>query len=141
MGNSKSIQSKASFEDVQHAIKNTNSHLLINTLSSLKQECLITNTILATDEEKIINHLINKGHFTVHIIIYGENANDETVNQKQTQFLSIGFQNVYVYSGGFFEWLLLGEIYGLDEFPRTKAKCDILKYKPRKALGIPLIEY
>lgn len=140
MGNNKSIQ-KANFEDIQFAIKHSESHFFINTLVPGKQECLIPHTIDINSEERMVNDLINKGHFTFTIIVYGENANDSSVDQKYTQLKSFGFQNVYVYGGGLFEWLLLGDIYGLEEFPRTKAKCDLLKYKAKKSLGIPLLEF
>ena len=31
-----------------------------------------------------------------------------------------------------FEWLLLQDIYGNDNFPTTSKDLDILKYKPKK---------
>jgi hypothetical protein len=36
---------------------------------------------------------------------------------------------LYVYIGGLFEWLLLQDIYGDEEFPTTAKIIDILKYK------------
>jgi hypothetical protein len=36
---------------------------------------------------------------------------------------------VFVYTGGLFEWLLLQDIYGKDEFPTTSDELDILKYR------------
>ena len=50
--------------------------------------------------------------------------------------MSLGFINVYMYSGGLFEWLLLQDIYGDEEFPTTKKDIDILKYKPRKLFNV-----
>ena len=47
---------------------------------------------------------------------------------------SIGFKNVFIYNGGLFEWLLLQDIYGEDNFPTTKHILDILKYKPNNIL-------
>ena len=38
--------------------------------------------------------------------------------------------NVFIYSGGMFEWLCLQDIYGNELFPTTKKELDILKYKP-----------
>jgi len=35
-----------------------------------------------------------------------------------------------------FEWLLLQDIYGYDEFPTTIKVLDILKYKPSKIIKI-----
>ena len=42
----------------------------------------------------------------------------------------MGFVNVYLYPGGLFEWLLLQDIYGDDEFSTTIKELNILKYKP-----------
>jgi hypothetical protein len=52
-----------------------------------------------------------------------------------------GFPEVYVYSGGLFEWMLLQDIYGQDEFPTTKKVLDILKWKPASQLIRPRIGY
>jgi hypothetical protein len=60
---------------------------------------------------------------------------------KYNQLNSLGFYNVYVYTGGLFEWLLLQDIYGEKDFPTTNIELDILKYKPNKVLNIPLLEY
>lgn len=140
MGASQSVL-KVNFEDVQFAVRNKGSHIFINTLTHDKQESIIPHTIPASEEERIINDLINKSKFDVNVIIYGENANDDSVLQKYKQLFSLGFRNIYVYGGGLFEWLTLGEIYGIDEFPRTRAKVDLLRFKPRRQLGIPLLEY
>ena len=43
----------------------------------------------------------------------------------------LGFQNVYIYVGGLFEWVLLQDIYGMEDFPTTKQERDHLKYKGR----------
>ena len=60
MGNSQSIQ-KINFEDVQYVLKNSESHLLINTLPDTEQTCLLPNTVHASQEEIIINkYLITK---------------------------------------------------------------------------------
>jgi hypothetical protein len=77
----------------------------------------------------------------VKIIIYGRNCNDEKIYSKYSQLNSLGFYNLYVYCGGLFEWLMLQDIYGRDEFPTTKKELDILKYKPSKALNIQMLEY
>ena len=142
MGNNKSIQ-KINFEDIQHAIKNHESHILLNTLNTNEQDCLLPNTILALEEENLINRLIKSGKLDVRIIIYGRNCNDEKIYAKYTQLSSLGFYNIYVYSGGIFEWLLLQDIYGHENFITTKTNkiVDIIKYKPAKLFGIPLLEY
>ena len=75
------------------------------------------------------------------IIVYGKNCNDETIQKKYQQLLTLGFYNIFVYTGGMFEWLLLQDIYGKDLFPTTKKELDLLKYKPCQLLNIALLEY
>lgn len=142
MGNSQNMSSiKINYEDIQYVLQNKNGHLLINTLSISEQDCLINGTINVNDEENIINNLIKRGQKEIKIIIYGKNSNDERIYNKYNQLSSLGFQNVYVYTGGLFEWLMLQDIYGEADFPTTKKELDILKYKPNKVLNIPLLEY
>ena len=76
----------------------------------------------------------------MRIIIYGKNCNDEKIYKKYQQLLSLGFYNVFVYPGGLFEWLLLQDIYGTEEFPTTSKQLDVLKYKPSPMLNIMLLE-
>jgi len=140
MGNSQSIQ-KINYEDMQFIIKNSEEHLLINTLDENKQECLIPNTININKEVELINKFIKMGNKHVKIIIYGENCNDDKIYAKYAQLNSLGFYNVYVYLGGLFEWLMLQDIYSSSEFPTTKAELDILKYKPNKVLDVRLLVY
>ena len=139
MGNTQSIK-KINYEDMQTIIKNPEVYFIINTLPLSEQQCLIVNTTLANEEEIIINKFIkeNKG---ICIIVYGKNCNDETVNKKYQQLLSLGFYNIFVYFGGMFEWLLLQDIYGKDLFPTTKKELDLLKYKSNQLLNIGLLEY
>lgn len=118
---------KCNFEDIQNYINNKNG-ILINTLKSTNQDCLIKNTISIQNEEKMINGLLKKNN-KFHIVIYGENCNDERIYEKYKQLIGLGFPNVFIYSGGMFEWLCLQDIYGDDEFPTTKKELDILKYK------------
>lgn len=139
MGNTHSIR-KINYEDIQTAIKSPEIYLIINTLNISEQHCLILNTLPATDEEVLINRFINENK-TVRIIIYGKNVTDESVNKKYQQLYSLGFSNIYVYSGGMFEWLLLQDVYGKDLFPTTTNKpIDILNYKPSSAFTIGLLE-
>ena len=141
MGNSQSSSIKINYEDVQYIIKNPEGHLLINTLSSTEQNCLIINTININTEENVINSLIKRGAKNIKIVIYGKNSNDEKIYNKYNQLTSLGFYNVYIYTGGLFEWLMLQDIYGEKDFPTTKKELDILKYKPNKVLNVPLLEY
>lgn len=126
----KSTYNKISFEDVQRAILNPTNYIIINTLPVTKQQCLIKNTISYQTEETVINEYLNSYDYSSKtFIIYGENANDESIETKYSQMQSLGFTNVYLYRGGLFEWLLLQDIYGNNEFPTTSKLLDILKYR------------
>jgi hypothetical protein len=138
MGNTQTIR-KINFEDVQVVLKNTEIYLLINTLDETDQHCLIKNTVPIYQEESMINKYLKLGK-NMRIIIYGKNTNDEKIYKKYQQLLSLGFYNVFVYPGGLFEWLLLQDIYGIDEFPTTSKQLDVLKYKPSSVLNIMLLE-
>ena len=141
MGNTQSSIHKINFEDVQYALANKDAYLLINTLGETEQECLIENTVLASQEESLINKYLKNYAKNIQIIVYGRNNNDEKIHKKYNQLLSLGFYNVYIYSGGMFEWLLLQDIFGEKEFPTTKKELDVLKYKPNKSLNVALLKY
>ena len=126
------------FEKIQYHIKNKS--ILINTLESNNQSCLISGTISIEEEIKLLNFYL-KTNKNMLIIIYGKNNSDLSVLQKHKQLLSLGFTNIALYLGGLFEWLLLQDIYGVDEFTTTSRQLDILKYKPRKTLHAGLIGY
>jgi rhodanese-related sulfurtransferase len=131
MGNKLSIQ-KVNFEDIQNVVNNNIKNvLIINTLenTSEAQYCILPGTISYANEEKIINNYLNDNK-QIRIIIYGKNVNDISIYKKYTQLVELGFENVYVYPGGMFEWLLLQDIYGDDLFKTTTKELDILKYKP-----------
>jgi hypothetical protein len=70
------------------------------------------------------------------IIVYGKNSIDETAEKKYSQLKTLGFSELYLYSGGLFEWMLLQDIYGNTEFPTTKKVLDILKYKGTRKICI-----
>lgn len=140
MGNSQSIQ-KINFEDIQFVLKNKEAFILINTLKEAEQDCLIRGTTSIHKEVEIINHCLKNGIKHIKIIIYGKNSNDEKIYEKYSQLSSLGFYNIYVYPGGLFEWLLLQDVYGVDDFPTTKKELDILRFKPNKVLNVPLLEY
>jgi hypothetical protein len=125
---------KISFEDIQHIINKSKNVFIINTLPNTEQECLIYKTISYETEENTINELLTNYDFTPSFILYGKNCNDNTVEKKANQLNGLGFSNIYVYSGGLFEWLLLQDIYGQDEFPTTTRFLDILKFKPPNIL-------
>jgi hypothetical protein len=120
---------KVNFEYVQNYCNFRNDKLLlINTLDYSKQDCLIKNTIHASKEEDVLNAYLKKNKAII-ILIYGENCSDNKVIEKYNQLYKLGFTNLYVYIGGLFEWLLLQDIYGEDEFPTTSKIYDILNYK------------
>ena len=137
MGNEISIN-KVGYEDVQYAINK--GYLIINTLPISKQNCLIKNTIDYNKEESIVNNLINELKSNATIIIYGENSLDLSVIDKYKKLSQFGFNNIHIYSSGLFEWLLLQDIYGCDNFPTTSQELDILKFRTNSKLGKKYIE-
>ena len=137
MGQSQSIK-KANFEDIQCIFKNNRNIILINTLKSNEQDCLIKGTVSIDKEVDIINNHLHKTNIT--IIVYGKNSVEKEPYNKIRQLLSLGFYNVYLYCGGLFEWLLLQDIYGYDEFPTTKKELDILKFKPKSCFNLLLTD-
>ena len=130
MGNTNSILNvkKYNFEDLQLARQSNGNIIIINTLDENLQECIIPGTINIHDEVAILNKQLNKDK-TVSIVVYGKNNNDEKIISKYKQLSSLGFSNIFIYPGGIFEWLLLQEIYGDDNFPTSIKELDILKYK------------
>ena len=139
MGNTQSMK-KINYEDMQTVTKNPEIYLIINTLSPSDQKCLIVNTTVAEEEEILINKYL-KENKSIRIIVYGKNCNDDSVQKKYQQLLTLGFYNIFVYTGGMFEWLLLQDIYDKELFPTTKKELDLLKYKPNQLLKIALLEY
>ena len=112
-------------------LKRTNKlpRILINTLPNDEQGCLIRGTVKYNEETKLINSFI-ANCTTVEIIIYGKNSKDHTCEKKYLQLQNLGFTRIYIYYGGLFEWLLLQDIYGKDEFPTTSEEIDLLRFKP-----------
>jgi len=131
MGQNISIN-RINYENIQRFIKNqdnNNNLILINTLETTNQDCLIYKTVNINDEINIINGYLKKNNKTINIIIYGMNSSDDSVVNKYNQLHKLGFKNLYIYLGGLFEWLLLQDIYGEEEFPTTNKILDILQYK------------
>jgi hypothetical protein len=137
MGNQVSLVPKVSYEDLQMVVyRNMNvqhSTLIINTLPPTLQHCLIKTTVDIRFEERVVNAFIQKKP-NIMIIVYGKNSNDITILHKYEQLVKLGFTNVYIYTGGIFEWMLLHEIYGKDLFKITKYEIDILRYRPKSVL-------
>lgn len=125
MGNN--IIKKINFQDMQYCINN-NEYVIITTLKYGNDHCLIKNTISINEESNLLNKYLSTNK-NKNIIIYGMNSNDNSIINKYNQLINLGFVNVYLYTGGLFEWLLLQEIYGKDEFETNNYEIDILKYK------------
>jgi hypothetical protein len=129
MGTSISMPVNVNYEKVQSAISSPD-YMLINTLGTVDQNCLIVGTLSTTDEVTEINRLMNNGDKSVTLfIVYGKNSSDASVYAKQNQLISAGFDNVFVYGGGMFEWLLLQDVYGESFFPTTSPEVDLLRFK------------
>lgn len=136
MGSGQSTN-KINFQDIQESL-NSNDTIIINTLPDYRQECLINGTISADSEINIINKCLKEDK-NIKIIIYGESSQDDTVLKKYDQLRSLGFYNIYIYSGGLFEWLLLQDIYGEDLFPTTSKILNHLRYCGSRRIGIKSI--
>jgi hypothetical protein len=99
---------------------------------SAAESVLITGTLTATEEEIFINEYLSKyAENQKMIILYGKNCCDDSPRKKRAQLLSLGISDVYIYVGGLFEWVLLQDIYGTDEFGTTGVVKDLLLYRPR----------
>ena len=130
MGLNQSIH-KLNFEGMQNIINNNSSRgkfLIINTLDANNQNCLIKNTLIPSKEIEEITRYLREDK-NINIVIYGENNVDNKVVKKYNQLYKLGFVNLYIYIGGLFEWLLLQDIYGYENFPTSKQETDILKFK------------
>ena len=134
MGNTYSIN-KINYESMKKIINNNSDSkfIIINTLKLDNQSCLISNTVSCGEEINVINDYICKNK-NIKIVIYGENSIDNTIITKYNQLEGLGFNNLYVYIGGLFEWLLLQDIYGYDEFPTTSKTIELLKYRGKSLL-------
>ena len=101
------------------------------------EQVLIKGTLTATEEEVFMNEYLSK--YTENqktIVLYGKNCCDDSTRRKRAQLLSFGINDVYVYNGGLFEWVLLQDIYGDSEFPTTTAVKDLLVYRPPPSSGV-----
>ena len=112
---------KYSFREVQ---QKKGEYILLNTLPLNKQSYLIKGTLPALEESERVNEYLQKNK-KVPIIIYGLDYQDASVGKKFIQLKTLGFENVFVYMGGIFEWALLQEIYG-SNFPSEGTLSDPL---------------
>lgn len=128
------------FEDIKYAIKHSVDFIIINTLMTNEQDLLIQGTLPYDREETAINEQISNYRAPdLPVIIYGRNCSDDSVCLKREQLNKLGVKHVYVYMGGLFEWVLLQDIYGYDEFPTTSKCDDLLRYRSPRRLGKQLL--
>lgn len=119
------------FKQVQKAISQPHTYILLNTLPENEQDCLIQSTILAAVEQDMINDLLKQKKLKTRIIIYGKNNQDISVYTRYKQLYSLGFTNTSIYIGGLFEWVCLQDIYDDESFPTTSKVDDLLRYGGR----------
>lgn len=148
MGNiyTKQVSKKISFEMIQRISREKQNAqlLLISTLDEHNQRCLIKGTLKLSEEESKINDIIKRNEQRLwSIVLYGTNCVDEKPISKIKEFQELGFVNIYHYCGGLFEWLLLQDIYGDDQFETTQKEIDILRYKPNleENILLPMLKY
>ena len=99
---------------------------------SATESVLISGTLSVSEEETFMNEYISKYvENQKTIVLYGRNNCDDSPRKKLAQLLSLGISDVYIYSGGMFEWVLLQDIYGASEFPTTSVVTDIIAYRPQ----------
>jgi hypothetical protein len=118
------------FDDMLQCIKLREKYAIIHTMSA-SETVLISGTLTPTEEEMFVNECLSK-YIEPHktIILYGKNSCDDSTRKKRAQLMSLGINDVYIYSGGMFEWTLLQDIYGVNEFQTTRTVVDLLLYRP-----------
>ncbi|ADX05949.1 hypothetical protein 162322554 [Organic Lake phycodnavirus 1] len=122
MGNIYSSFPMVHFEDIfKHDV-------IINTLPEHEQFCLIDKTLNINEEINTMNQYL-KTNKKIWVVVYGKNYRDKTIIKKFNQLKKLGFTNVSIYFGGMFEWLMLQEIYGSDNFKTQGNTLDILQFK------------
>jgi rhodanese-related sulfurtransferase len=134
---------RVGFDDVLLALNQPDKYILINTLPLDQQHCLVEGTLPYHQEERVMNDLLGAYDMTSKtILVYGKHGVDSTAEKKCRQIQKLGFTEVYWYVGGLFEWILLQDIFGRDEFPTTTPpNRDILSYKPLSTLRLARIGY
>lgn len=132
MGNT-SIQ-KMNFEDIQTIVKENTSYILINTLREDNQGCLLPKTVSFMKEETVVNQYIQTNK-NIPIVVYGLHCNDASIYKKYNQLMTLGFTNISLYPGGMFEWLLLQDIYGEEDFPTTAKEYNLLRFRAMRILN------
>jgi hypothetical protein len=113
-----------------HASRSVPTHatILINTLPTTEQECVLTGTLSCEEELTCINRYIENNDWSLHIYVYGRNCSDTTVLAKYNRLRQYGFTHVHMYVGGLFEWLLLQELLGSDVCRTTTRPPNLLHF-------------
>ncbi len=142
MGNAKSNileNTDIDFEDMKYSIEH--GYTILTTIPIDDSHNLIKSTKSPSCEEEYINNLIEKNELIDRVVIYGKNSNDKKIYKKYNDLKNFGFIHVFIYVGGMFEWMLLQDIYGTDNFPTTQSELDILKFKPPSIINtVKLLE-
>ena len=119
------------FDDLLVCIRTPAKYAIIHTMPAT-ESVVIKGSLSAAEEEAFMNEYLSKyAEEQKTIVLYGRNCCDDSTRRKRAQLLSLGISDVYVYSGGMFEWCLLQDLYGAAEFPTTSPVPDILSYRPR----------
>jgi len=135
-------KNRINFEDVQAIVSGSGSNgnmIMISTLPTEFQKCVIRGTIPAENEEVLMNNIISGKDLrgdNITVVVYGKNASDETVTEKYDQLIKLGMPRVCIYTGGMFEWLLLQDVYGAELFPTTGNELDILRYRAPRFVAV-----
>ena len=132
---SKDVVKVIGFEDmlVLHKTK----VVLLNTMERANQACLIRGTVHADDEETTMNAMLTSTDPSVTdrlVVVYGRHYLDPKPMEKARALRVMGLSRLLVYRGGLFEWLLLQEVFGHDQFPTQGACTDLLLYRPLPTL-------
>jgi hypothetical protein len=102
--------------------------ILINTMETKRQFCLIKGTLRAENEVDIMNKLL-KTNKNKEIIVYGIHHTDLSVIKKYNQLKKLGFNNVHIYFGGIYEWILLQDVFTSVNFQTDGIIENIVDYK------------
>jgi hypothetical protein len=116
---------KANFEQVQEAIRQK--AVLISVLGEKEQGVLLSGTQPLDLEVAAVQAAISSG---ATIFVYGTNDHDPRAAAKCEQLEKLGAKP-RLYVGGLFEWLLLQDIYGAENFPTTAKTNQLLDYRPK----------
>lgn len=122
------MASRVNFEAVPSA---SSDGLLISTIDCTRDahlDCAIIGTTDRSQETEKIQRA-KEVYPNMPIVIYGANSTDTTPFFRWKELTQMGLTNVSVYTGGLFEWLLLGETYGTEAFGVTTPQDDLLKFK------------